>query len=266
MPDSYKFTYIFCGFTLGFMCCGVFLVVLTNADHSTREHWSDFFTVLVTLAVGLTALYGVSRQIQNNIDLAEQNRVAKLHAARSALPLVLFRISEISANRSWALATGRLTPQDGEAWEISPREIETLKECIEFSNEEARTLLQQIPRVYQVVAEKWAANSAFDMFSEDNFHPTCPMDLLVEDHMCAIEDWLILKAICRALFKYARGGEFVFSHSQMRGEILFDLSTISDLDAKGLAGNLLTRNPTFSKFVEERKNKPIFDPSALVWV
>jgi len=120
------------GILLGFLLSTGALWVLSSSHPVVVEHFATHLSNFVIAAAAALGLWGVSRQIQSNIDLAEKTRIAKLNAARSCLPLVLSRICEICEDRRARIIFGD-SDQDTELLRLSSDDLETLRACIEHS-------------------------------------------------------------------------------------------------------------------------------------
>ena len=80
--------------------------MLEDGNELVRNFLVDHITHVVTLLAAALVLLGMSPQMQSNIELAEQNRLARLDAAKATLPIVLSNISKISEERFYSIAFG----------------------------------------------------------------------------------------------------------------------------------------------------------------
>ncbi|MEC7667860.1 MAG: hypothetical protein VX622_02185, partial [Pseudomonadota bacterium] len=118
---------------MGFILSTGSLWLIDSTRGVVQKFFFDHLTHFFTLAGAGLALWGVSSQIQSNVELAERQRKAKLDAARSSLPIVLSNIHSMCETRCDAVARGIKTRPEGTHWEITDFELSTLCSCIEHS-------------------------------------------------------------------------------------------------------------------------------------
>lgn len=240
------------GLLLGFIISTVTLWLIDSTKGMIHDFLGDHLTHFFTLAAAGLALWGVSRQIQSNVELAEHHRKAKLDAARSSLPIVLSNINEMCNARCDAISRGNKMRPENKHWEITDFELSTLRSCIEHAEGREKDLMQQIIRVYQVLVARWRRSEFTDLFSSD---------VLPEGHhglferskqFYAMLNWITLRAISDALFDYARGEVSNPDQKAMKGSVFFTLRHIGSGGSEGDHGWLLTNNKNYSDFLERQ--------------
>ena len=221
------------GIAIGFAASIGVVWVLEDGIEPVRKFLVDHITHVVTLLAAALALLGMSRQMQSNIELAEQNRLSRLDAAKATLPIVLSNISKISEERFYSIAFGKSTPAPDMRWEISDFELSTLKECIENAGGFEKELMLEVIRVYQVLMARWDSLELVKLFGAAEVPSGDPalFDRLNQCH--AIANWVALRAIAHSLFDYARGVPSAPSYDKM---IAATLRTLDHIHSGGLAG------------------------------
>jgi hypothetical protein len=142
------------GLALGFIGSSFIYWLLDGTSSVVQSYISLMVPPIVTLIAAGLALWGISTQLQSNVELADKARLAKLDAARSSLPIVVSNIVKLCEERFYALAEGKLAQPAGTHGEISGFELSTLKDCIEHANGAEKAAMQQIIRVYQVLISR----------------------------------------------------------------------------------------------------------------
>jgi hypothetical protein len=132
------------GLLIGFVISTGSLWLIGSTGGVVQEFFKDHLTHFFTLMAAGLALWGVSRQIQSNIELADHQRKAKLDAALSSLPIVLSNIHEMCEARCDAILRGRKTRPEDKHWEITDFELSTLRTCIEHAEGIEKELMQRI--------------------------------------------------------------------------------------------------------------------------
>lgn len=248
------------GLLLGFVISTGTLWLIDSTQAVVREFADDHLTHFFTLTAAGFALWGVSRQIQSNVELAEHHRKAKLDAARSSLPIVLSNIHEMCSTRCDAISRGDKTRPEGKHWEITDFELSTLRSCIEHAEENEKELMQQIIRVYQVLIARWRRSEFVDLFSSDDLEEG---DYRILDRLMqfdAMQGWLTLRAISDALFDYARGEDSNPNKEEMKKSVFLSLRFINSGGSDGDGGWNLTNNTNYSNFLDRliKKNHVTF--------
>ena len=248
------------GLLLGFVISTGTLWLIDSTQAVVREFFDDHLTHFFTLTAAGLALWGVSRQIQSNVDLAEHHRKAKLDAARSSLPIVLSNIHEMCEARCDAISRGDKTRSEDKHWEITDFELSTLRSCIEHAEGTENELMQQIIRVYQVLIARWRMSEFADLFSSDVLDEGDHRLLNRLEQFHAMLNWLTLRAISDALFDYARGEDSNPNKEEMKKSVFFSLRHIGSGGSDGGGGWLLTNNANYSNFLDRliKKNRVTF--------
>ena len=192
------------GLTLGFISSTALFWALDETTGLVQKYLPEQITHIVTLTAAALALVGISRQIQSNVELTEKNRLAKLDAAKSTLPLVLSNIYDLCRQRYYSVAYGRREPAENARWEMTDFEISTLKDCIEHSIGFEKELMQQIIRVYQVLVVRWDTIEMENLFESEELGEHDAVKLGSLRQFAAIADWASLEAIVTSLFKFSR--------------------------------------------------------------
>lgn len=238
------------GLLLGFVISTGTLWLIDSTDAVVREFFDDHLTHFFTLTAAGLALWGVSRQIQSNVELAEHHRKAKLDAALSSLPIVLSNVHEMCNARCDAISWGDKTRPEDKHWEITDFELSTLRSCIEHAGGTEKELMQQIIRVYQVLIARWRGSEFADLFSSDvldeNDHRI--VDRLEQFH--AMLNWLTLRAISDALFDYARGEDSNPNKEEMKKSVFSSLRRIGSGGSDGSYGWPLTNNANYANYLD----------------
>lgn len=240
------------GLLLGFAISTGSLWVIGSTQGVVREFFDDHLTHFFTLTAAGLALWGVSRQIQSNVELAEHHRKAKLDAARSSLPIVLSNIHEMCEARCDAISRGDKSHPADKHWEITDFELSTLRSCIEHAEGIEKGLMQQIIRVYQVLIARWRGSEFTDLFSADVLSESDHRFLDRLDQFHAMLNWITLRAIGDALFDYARGEDSNPDKDEMKRSIFFTLRYVGSGGSDGGSGWLLTNNPNYSDFLDRQ--------------
>lgn len=243
------------GLLLGFVISTGTLWLIDSTQSVVREFFDDHLTHFFTLTAAGLALWGVSRQIQSNVDLAEHHRKAKLDAARSTLPIVLSNIHEMCDARCDAIARGDKARPEDKHWEITDFELSTLRSCIEHAEGTEKRLMQQIIRVYQVLIARWRRSKFADLFSSDVLDEGDHRRLDQLDQFNALLNWFTLRAISDALFDYARGEDSNPNKEDMKKSVFCSLDHINSGGSDGDGGLKLTNNASYSGFLRHLKSK-----------
>lgn len=237
------------GLFLGFQVSTGTLWLLADTRGAVQEFFSSHLTHFFTVAAAGLALWGVSRQIQSNIDQAEKVRMARLDAARSALPIVLSNMVEMCEARSDAVCKGDKSRPADAHWEITEFELATLKSCIEHSSGIEKELMQEIIRVYQVLLARWNLHDHVDLFKAQVVANDDPKLLLRDKQFYDLTNWNTLKAICNSLFDYSKGELSNPSTDKMKESIFIALQNVSSAGTAGCVGQFLTSNRNYKDFV-----------------
>lgn len=248
------------GLTLGFLVSTGTLWILDSTRSVVQIFLKEHLTHFFTLGAAALALWGVSRQIQSNVEMLEKTRLAKLDAAKSSLPIVLSNIVAISKNRCEAITNGINTKTPSRRWDITDFELSVLRDTIEYASPSEKYHLQQIIRIYQVLISRWEGKVFV------NFHSS---PVLKEGDYRLFElrtlyqtllDWIILEEICNSLFKYSRGNKLNFDPNAVRENIFRTLEGMGAGSGSGTTGLLLINHKNYSDFVgiQRKKNKVAF--------
>lgn len=239
------------GLLIGFVISTGSLWLISSTGGVVQEFFKDHLTHFFTLMAAGLALWGVSRQIQSNIELADHQRKAKLDAALSSLPIVLSNIHEMCEARCDTILRGRKTRPEDKHWEITDFELSTLRTCIEHAEGIEKELMQKIIRVYQILMVRWGKFDFEDVFSssasEENDHLLNRLE-----QFYALLNWITLRAISDALFNYARREHSKPDRNEMRKSIFFTLRHLNPGGLDGGGGFLLSNNPNYSNFLNHQ--------------
>lgn len=238
------------GVTLGFIASTVLFWAWDDTTGVVQQHLSEQITHIVTLFAAVLALFGISKQIQSNVELSEAARQARLDAARATLPIVLSNISTLAEERIYALVNGNVEPEPGVKWEFSDVELNTLKECIEHSTGLEKKLMLQICRVYQVLIVRWEALEPEDLFFMKKVSDGDLSILNQRAQFGALTNWATLKAICNSLFDYARGEESSPDVDAIKDNVISILEWLNSGGRAGSGGRMLTNNVDFRRYLE----------------
>ncbi len=238
--------------------CGLFWA-LDAENLDTKVEVMDFATLIVPLIAAYLALRGISNQIRHSSDLDEKARLAKLDAAKAVLPLVLSSLLKISKNRALAIAVGQQNPVWAANFVLTPDEILTMKDCIQFSDGRSKKLLEQAIRIYQVLCTRY---ELLDWSEEDSLFSITSITSEEDGRYfsrrkrySAIYDWVVLNQLAGALLYFARTGEEPISDADIRLEAIKELRWISSSDTgRGddlVIGKPLINNSNFRAYIDE---------------
>jgi len=235
------------GILLGFIASTLIYWLLDETTGVVQNFLSEQISYIVTLIAAVLAVRGISKQIQSNVELANEARLAKLDAAKATLPIVLSNLSRLCEARYYALAFGEKSRPEYARWEISESELHTLSRCIEHSTGIEKELMQNIFRIYQVVISRWDGIKAVNLFTEDDtLNPFRKRE--IEYQFRAITNWVSLKETCLSLFDFSRGIDTKPQTSEIRSCILIALTRLDS--ERGFAGLRLTDNAHYKEYVE----------------
>lgn len=243
------------GILIGLLLSTITLWLISDSRSAVTDNIADHLTYLFTLIAAGLALWGVSNQIQNAVDLDEARRAARLDASLSSLPIVLSNLVQMAEVRYHAVARGDLDgPEDQVDWVITDFELSTLRECIEYSTGREKYLLQQVIRIYQVLVARWrGAEGWVDLFSTPPVDSSDPAlaDRLEQFYM--LRNWIIFRSHCNALFDFSRGERTTQSNADMKSSVLFFLRHITDGGPKSEGGWSLRNNANYDDFVTRQE-------------
>lgn len=196
-------------------------------------------------------MWGVSQQIQHNIELKDVERRARLDAALSSLPIVLSNLVRTAELRYHAVAHGDLEMYSADpSWVMSDFELSTLRDCIEHATGREKFLLQQIVRIYQVLMSRWrASEDIVKLFGTPTVKAGDPDMVARLEQFYSIRGWMVLKATCNALFDFSRGAGNAREDAEIKTSVLSSLRNISDGGVDGSSGWALTNNQNYRDFV-----------------
>ncbi|MCV2876683.1 hypothetical protein OE810_10500 [Rhodobacteraceae bacterium XHP0102] len=242
------------GILLGFLLSTGALWVLSSSHPVVVEHLATHLSNFVIVAAAALGLWGVSRQIQSNVELAEKTRIAKLDAARSCLPLVLSRICEICEDRRARIIFGD-NDQEAELLRLSSDDFETLRACIEHSPKDEAEPLVSIIALYQILLSRWSAWPRFNLFSD---HPeNSELDRLQQYYN--LQNWFALEARTSVLFDFSRGGDFPVKEDleqRMRRQVENGMAHVNDARNQEV-GWMLESRPDYRRFLERMRETKI---------
>ena len=222
--------------------------------HVTNGLYQKFFAELTTQTVTLIAagiaLYGISAQIQSNVNANQKFTKAKLDAAKAVLPIVLSNINQLCKERYFAIACGRKEKSDKWHWEITDTELLALKECIEFAVGFEKDLMLQICRIYQVLIVRWEELELEDLFSSQDLKNN---NLSQIGQFNAIQNWAVLEAITSSLFNYSRGAKSNPTNDQIINLALKSMERIYTGTLNGKRGPSLRNNTEYNAYLERIK-------------
>lgn len=241
------------GLLLGFIISTGSLWLIDSTRGVVREFFNVHLTHFVTLIAAGIALWGVSRQIQSNFDLAEKQRKAKLDAARSSLPIVLSNIHRMCEARCDAVSFGNKARPEHGPWEITDFELSALRSCIEHADGIEKELMQQIVRVYQILIARWRGLEVTNLFTADVLSQDDHRFIVRLEQFYAMRDWITLMAIGDSLFSYSRGEESNPDREKMKQSVFSNLSFINCSGSDGDGGWLLSGNSNYSDFLERER-------------
>lgn len=240
------------GLAAGFIISVLIVWALEDAPAIVQTFLSDHVTHAVTLLAAALALFGISRQVQSNFEMTERARLAKLDAAKATLPIVLSNINRLCKERYYAIALGTGSPTAGARWQISDIELSTLKECIEHADGIEKELMLEICRIYQVLVARWETLEFEELFHAPDVPEGSGALLTRLEQFGAISNWATLKAVCTALFDYARGANSEPTSDAIADDVLHTLGRINTGGPTGSGGGLLTNNGDFRRYVERK--------------
>ena len=208
---------------------------------------------LISLIAAISAVIGISCQIQSNVDLAERNRKSNLDSARGTLPIVLSNIIEICDERQYVIINGENTDREDKYWKITDFELSTIRDCIKYADGDEKEHMLNIMRVYQVLISRWI-DPIYNTREFVNLFSTEKSDSLpqVRDSQYrAILNWLTLRVMCLVFFDYARDASPNFriqeKIDEMRNRVLNELIYVHGKD-----GQLLTDIDEYKDFTEQK--------------
>lgn len=243
------------GVLLGFFASTFVLWIIDETSSTVGFLFKEYITVGATIFAAWIALLGISKQIQSNIEAFEDDRLRRLDAARATLPIVLSTVSDICEDRYRAIIHGKTNSGGFSQWEISNLEVETLKECIQHSEGEAKKFLQEILRIYQVLISRWRASAAIPIAGTPKLEEGDPKMLSYYEACYGVLNWCLLKSICDSLFGFSRGEILTDGQDEIRKRTFHRISLLADGQRDDEGGWLLTNHPNFSEFLANAQKR-----------
>ena len=247
------FTGLPLGMALGFILSTLIYGLMDSTTGIVQSFISEQVTSIVMLIAAGIALYGISVQIQSNINAGEKIRMAKLDAAKSILPIVLSNISQLSKERYFAAACGRKKKSGKWRWEMTDTELTTLKECIEHSFGVEKEIMLHICRIYQILIVRWDNMQFVDLFNMEASSKDNRKQDDLDWQFTTIQNWAVLEALACSLFNYARGEA---SNPTSDEAIKFALRSMRRIHTGTLTskiGKSLVNNPDYAAYLEKKK-------------
>jgi len=177
-------------------------------EKSDTSEYHDYIQTLmiciVTAATGYLAIRGIREQIQENYRLETERRERSLKASRAALPLALAQTTRRCRDLLNAIFNG--TPEQ-ENWNqvqfVSDDALNTLRDCIEYSDEQSGNRLAKIISTSQVLEARYQPKFVTS--------PARSGDLewgqVDHDQLSYALNCAVLDALCGSAYKFARGTE-----------------------------------------------------------
>ena len=243
------------GLVIGFLISTLSLWLIDGTKGVVHEFFSQHLTHFFTIFAAGFALWGISRQIQSNFELAERTRLAKLEAARSSLPIVLSNIHKICEARYNALARGEKSPPNPQHWELSEFDLSTLQSCIEHADGIPKERMQEIIRIYQVLISRWEDLDLVNLFEVQDLKADEVDIIQRSSQISAVFDWVALRKISDSLFPYSRGETDVRDKQSIKDSIFQAIGRINDGSVNGQGGYLLTNKRNFNDFLLQRQKE-----------
>ncbi|KIC30039.1 hypothetical protein [Leisingera sp. ANG-M6] len=246
------------GLALGLSVGAISIAILNLALDLTKPEVDDvifaYLSVILPVVGATIAVLGVSYQIHQAAVFRERERLDRLDAAVTVLPLVLKEFHGVCDHRVFASATGKREPiLEGYEWEISANAIETIKECVQFAEGEPKQRLQQIVRIYQVLTSRWGCEDwkRVDLFSVSSADwMDRQKKMWRAEQYREIENWLDLKHLSGSLFRFARNGKEPTALEDVKRVVVSDLRFIGDKGPEFGAGTLLSSFEEYNSFIE----------------
>ncbi|WP_417816506.1 hypothetical protein [Tritonibacter scottomollicae] len=188
------------GFVIGFAYVGL---LQGGVDGVVEKFFFDGIQILAPMLAAGAAFGSILLQIKETKVTAEEQRLAKLRAAKATLPLALseiVRVSNTGVDYACKDPAFFKLPNSRSEYEnatgISEDTLNVLKTCIEFADEQSAKWLAVVLQHYQVANARFLSH--FD--DPDMLYDEC-------DQAAIISRWLIVKALTAHLFDFARGAE-----------------------------------------------------------
>lgn len=247
------FTGLPLGMALGFILSTLIYGLMDSTTGIVQSFIAEQITSIIMLIAAGIALYGISAQIQSNIDAGEKIRIAKLDAAKSILPIVLSNISQLSTERYFAAACGKKEKADNWRWEMTDTELTTLKECIEHSFGVEKELMLHICRIYQVLIARWENLQFVNLFDMEVSNKDDKKQCDLHWQFTAIQNWAVLEALATSLFNYARGGASNPTTDELIGLAMRSMDRVHTGTLTGKIGKSLVSNPYYATYLDRKK-------------
>lgn len=235
---------IFLGSLLGICLCWM---VVGNPVLAALIQFPTLLTGLVAVGAAAIALTGSLSTVENQNSIAEDARVAKLTAARAALPLALSEIMQVAENRV-QYAIDRNPVRRNADWSFSETTHKTLKECIELARGPVQSALAEMILIYQVLVARELSSDGVVGGSLLSLGSLTPIDRYSRFHEVA--NWETVATLAEMLFPFARGSSGTFNRSELSGRAISRLDRVvvrpSGLSIRNAEG--------FSEWFRERRN------------
>ncbi len=199
---------------------GAVLLLVVSLDFSVRNNIQDNWAILLAATAtivagvggGVLAWKSAQRQVENQNRLAQEEKGAKIRAAKSMLPSILAELSRRCEHNAFTVLLNSRSATDGTSLpdhlkiyigaEIKPflegHEFQTLKDCIEYADIEDAQVLQHIVRRYQIYFSRC---HAFD-FPEVTYDSHGRV--LDSTSLQLAEDWNSLERLTAHCLRFAR--------------------------------------------------------------
>ena len=139
------------GLFLGATCVLLSLWFFNGLISISEDLRNSLIAQFVTIFAAALALWGVSAQIRSGEMRSESERLTKLDASKSILPLMLDSLGDECIGRAKSILTGSeeyaLFHKEG----LSEFQLSVLKDCIQHSSGLEKRVLQKTLVTYQIL-------------------------------------------------------------------------------------------------------------------
>jgi len=200
------------GFAFGLLVASLTLIALfwffdIETSDKIETYAIELFAIVATLSVAWLALVGVRAQIQSNVDVENEKRMAKLFAAKATLPLALSGMVDIASNgikASFGVEEYLGLSQQETQKLLSPSSetVATLKEVIESSDHDTQRWLAALLANLQVALSRSRELSTLPAPEQQGARIT-----ITNTRIELAATWARVYALSEHALKFARGSE-----------------------------------------------------------
>lgn len=189
------------GMGAGFTLCLILFWIIDDLDGELEKFLIEFLAIFSSIFAAALALRGVSHSILANSEIANEQRVRKLDAARATLPLVLSEVIRSIEEYKSNLIAGDYSHLLSKSL-VSSNNLQSLKECIENAKGEAKEVLIEVLLISQIIEARIR-----DLQLTDGNHFAIANSADKQAILRRLEELCSLQGICETLFWFARGAK-----------------------------------------------------------